>query len=221
MSDIEVAGSSVYIGGVFTSAHGVPRNHFAAIDVATGLATPWDPNPNTPATSLSFPFLEVDGGLVYVAGLFSTIGGQDRLNLASVDPVTGLASPWNPGGGSAPLSIMDGIVYLGGSGAIDATTGALASWNPSFYSGQCCLDFSPPGPQGGTLEAGDGVVYVGADFYWYGVYGGQLRSGIAAVAGVSTSAPAPDAIAIEAESTSATPDRSAMKPASPPGSGGR
>ena len=41
------SGSLVYVGGSFSTIGGQARNNLAAIDTTTGLATSWDPNPNS------------------------------------------------------------------------------------------------------------------------------------------------------------------------------
>jgi len=36
-------GSAVFLGGTFTSVNGWTRNHLAAVDITTKVATSWDP----------------------------------------------------------------------------------------------------------------------------------------------------------------------------------
>ena len=63
-----VSGNTVYVGGIFTSIGGQPRNRIAAIDATTGLATAWNPNADSWEQSLA-----VSGGIVYAGGAFTNI----------------------------------------------------------------------------------------------------------------------------------------------------
>jgi putative cell wall-binding protein len=139
----EVTGSSVYVGGGFTSLGGQARNGLAEIDV-TGTATAWNPATDFGATALTLV-----GTTLYVGGAFTTIGGQPRDLAGAIDTTTALALAWNPnithdGGASVNKIIVDGaITYLAGFfitvdgearsnlAAVDSTTGALSPWAPN------------------------------------------------------------------------------------------
>ncbi len=69
--DLVVSGSTVYVGGGFTSIGGESRARIAAIDATTGLATSWDPGSNGNVQQLA-----VAGGFVYAFSPFANfIGG--------------------------------------------------------------------------------------------------------------------------------------------------
>ena len=70
--ELELSGSNIYIGGLFTNVGGQARNRIAAIDKTTGLATAWDPNSNN-----SVRAIVVDGSTVYVGSQSS--GRASRL----------------------------------------------------------------------------------------------------------------------------------------------
>ncbi|MDP2711591.1 MAG: hypothetical protein Q8O56_10265, partial [Solirubrobacteraceae bacterium] len=180
---IDTSGSIVYVGGDFSSIGGQPRNGLAALDTATGNATPWNPNPNW-----SVEVLAVSGSTVYVGGRFSSIGGQPRNGLAALDTGTGSATSWNPVGfGFASvyaLAVSGSTVYVGGSffssiggqlrnglAALDATTGNATAWNPN-----------PTDSHGQTfvfaLAVSGSTVYVGGQF---SSIGGQPRNHLAAL----------------------------------------
>jgi trimeric autotransporter adhesin len=139
-------GSTIYIGGDFThvgpdgGGAGATRNHIAAIDAATGVPTPLEPNANGQIYSLA-----LSGGTLYVGGLFTSVAGQPRNNIAALDVATGAATARNPNASSdvEALVVSGGRVYAGGHfgsiggqprekiAALDAATGAATAWNPN------------------------------------------------------------------------------------------
>jgi trimeric autotransporter adhesin len=140
-----LSGGYLYVGGSFTSIGGITVNNLAAIDLVTGAASGWNPNPNNTITSIT-----ATGGAIYVGGNFSTIGGRSINNLAKIDTGSGLAYTWdaklyNYPATSVPYTLStDGkTIFAGGSfngvgsttrnglGAIDLTTGRVTSWNPN------------------------------------------------------------------------------------------
>jgi hypothetical protein len=176
-----VSGSTVYVGGVFTSVGGQSRNNLAALDATTGLATSWDPNPNS--SDFGTTALTVDGSNVYVSGDFTTIGGQSRNNIAAIDSTTGLATIWNPNANNVSYSIVvsGSTVYTDGEfnniggqsrnhiAALDATTGLATSWNPGSSASISFLR---------AIAVSGSTVYVGG---FMNSIGGQTRRGIAAL----------------------------------------
>ena len=60
---LAVSGSTVYAGGRFSSIGGQVRNNIAALDAATGAATPWN-RTRTPTSRL----LAVSGATLYAGG---------------------------------------------------------------------------------------------------------------------------------------------------------
>ena len=147
---LAVNGSTVLAGGNFTSIGGQVRNHIAAIDASSGVATAWNPDSDGPP-SATVSALVVNGSTVYVGGFFSTIGGQPRNSLAALDASTGAAMSWNPDvdGPVDALALSGSTVYAGGGfihvggqihvalAAIDSTT-AVARDLP--------IDLRGPGP---------------------------------------------------------------------------
>ncbi len=135
----------VYAGGSFLTIGGQSRVNLAAIDPSTGLATSWNPAAKmTPKDLTQVAALVVSGTTVYVAGVFSEMGGQTRNNLAAIDAATGLATNWNPNadGMVRALAVNGSKVYVGGFfaniggaargniAALDATSGLATSWDP-------------------------------------------------------------------------------------------
>jgi hypothetical protein len=108
-------GATLYVAGEFTHLDGATRNHLAAIDVATGAVTPFDPNLDGAVLSLA-----LHGSTLYVGGTFSHVGAIPARNLARIDVTTGAADPtWQP----VPDRAVDAIavspdgttVYAGGA----------------------------------------------------------------------------------------------------------
>jgi hypothetical protein len=86
---IAVRDNDVYLGGDFTSVGGQARNLIAKVSRAGALDPTFNPN----ATGGDIPAVHaivVTSTDVYVGGDFSSIGGQPRLDLARLNPVTGL-----------------------------------------------------------------------------------------------------------------------------------
>ena len=74
-------GSTVYVGGRFTTVRGLSRPRIAAISAVTGEPTAWDPNVWSWVRALA---LSADGSRIYVGGQFKTINGVERLRLAAI-----------------------------------------------------------------------------------------------------------------------------------------
>ena len=144
---IEVVGNTAYIGGQFTAVRaagaasgGVTRNRAAAIDLATGAVTSWNPNVNGTVQTIA-----VSGTTVYMGGSFTTVGGKSAQRLVAVNATTG-ALIWkaNMNAQVVAIALSHGLVYAGGFfttangtarsylAAFSQSTGALnATWKPT------------------------------------------------------------------------------------------
>src|SRR4029077_3884225 len=82
VSALAMSGGALYVGGAFTRIAGQQRFNIAAIDVASGSPTSWNPNPGgvdtPPVTALA-----VSGSTIYVGGYFNSMGGQPRNYVAA------------------------------------------------------------------------------------------------------------------------------------------
>lgn len=147
---IAVSGTTVYLGGQFTSmrpagaAAGtgeVARNHVAAVSLTTGNLLPWNPNTNGTVRAL-----KVAGSAVYLGGAFTQVGGVSHLRIAKV-AATGagaVVAAWNATatGEVFALASAGGTIYLGGGfGTVDGSAranlaavkgadGTVLPWNP-------------------------------------------------------------------------------------------
>ncbi len=100
-----------YIGGDFIAVGQIPRKNLAHI-LADQTVSPWDPGANGPVRALA-----VGPTAVYVGGVFTSVGGQNRNHAAALDPTTGLATAWDPNVSDLVIGIAvsGSTVYLGGS----------------------------------------------------------------------------------------------------------
>lgn len=177
LNTLHVVGSSVYVGGNFTSVGGGERNKLAEVDAKTGAATPWNPRPNSEVWALASSVESV-----YAGGYFMSLGNwQRRTCLAALDATTGELTSWDArlaGYQVQALAVRDSTLYVGGDfsevgglgrsylAAFDLQTGDPVPWTPS-----------PSGPVW-CLAPSDTVLYVGGLF---GSIGGQERHRIAAL----------------------------------------
>ena len=188
VASMTIHGHTLYAGGWFNSAGGEARGGLAAFDIATGTATPWNPDVLVGDEYLNgwVSDLAVSGNTVYVGGQFLTVGGQERPNVAAVDAISGHVTSWNPraDGEVDALFVSGSTVYAGGSfvsmydwvprnclAALDVTTGAATSWNPEVE-----------GPEVRAVAAIGDTVYIGGAF---GSVNGQPRMSLAAVHGIT------------------------------------
>ena len=170
----------VYAGGMFTSIGGQSRRGIAALAVASGLATAWDPNLG--GSPFQVTALLVDRDVVYVGGAFTGMGGQPRNNIAALDAATATATNWNPSASSSvnALASAPGVIYaagyftsIGGQArsriaALDSATGQATDWNPSTERNNPVV----------ALAVNGGTVYAGG---FFNSMGGQVRNALAAL----------------------------------------
>jgi len=187
---LAIKGQVLYIGGNFKfvfdgSGLAFARNNLAAIDVVSGVVTPWNPDATGIIESMA---LSGDGRALYVGGSFSTIDGMARRNLAVIDTQrdSNNIGNWNPDPDAVvralALSVDNLSLYVGGDfqsfqggsiirrflASLNPLTAAVNSWQPA-----------PDGAVYVLLPAPDGAsLYVGGDFL---AIGGQARSHLATV----------------------------------------
>lgn len=135
-----LSGTTLYLGGSFSTVAGQPRERLAAIDVNTAELLPWNPGATEAVSSLTVS----SAGSVFASGAFLTIGGLARHHLAEIDGA-GAVTPWiadaRPEGamltssGVGTLIVSSALTARGnvartGLAAFDLTTGALLPWAP-------------------------------------------------------------------------------------------
>ena len=133
-------GTSLWVGGAFTTIGGVARSRVAKLSASTGAVDP----AFAPAANDTVRVLALDGAQLFVGGAFTTIGTTTRNRLAKVNATTGaLDATFNPNANNAVyglalddanrrLYVSGNFSTLGGAarngmGRVDATSGAVAS----------------------------------------------------------------------------------------------
>lgn len=87
-------GNKFYAGGNFTSIGVTPRNSLASFDTATKALTPFDANLNSSASIQSI--VSWGKNLIVRGQNLSSINGDARQYIGTIDSVTKLATPFNP-----------------------------------------------------------------------------------------------------------------------------
>ncbi len=174
-------GSTIYIGGEFTSVQNSSRVNFAAVSSA-GALLPWKSNANG-----SVRAFVVSGSTLYMGGAFRKVQTVSRLGLAAINGTNGTLLAWSPSvtiPGTTEVPIVRGLALANGDvvavgkftsasgpgespqsepnqARFDATTGARKSWadNYAFLSYGVVSDgtdyyVAAGGPGGSILRYG-------------------------------------------------------------------
>lgn len=186
---LDTTGSSIYVGGAFTSIGGLARNRLAKLSLAssTGSVDPtWNPNANERVYSLALN----TAGDIFAGGQFSSIGGQLRFRIAKLSGGgTGAVDPvWNPA--ASTNSVVSEVWSDGGGWVYAGGTFTSIGGSPRTYlarlsetgAGLVDADWAPVLDSSvATFARGSGdSVYVGGQF---SSIDGQLRKGIARFGG--------------------------------------
>ena len=105
--DMDIDGTTLYVGGRFATVGGQPRLRLAAFDLANGAAlnTTWAPTTSAGGVynyngnielGDSVTALDVSGGKVYIGGGIFAINGQARNRVGAVDATTGALDAYDP-----------------------------------------------------------------------------------------------------------------------------
>ena len=165
---LDSIGSTIYIGGAFTTVNDTPRSRLAAVDTS-GALTPWNPNANDSVYALTHV-----GSTVYAGGGFHQVnGGVLRGGAAAFDTAgSGTATGWDPRPGAnadwsgwvTALAHTDTEMYIGGwfdtvgacpsatctsapnLAAVSLSNGTpLTTWQPGVDNFVWALGLSPQG----------------------------------------------------------------------------
>jgi hypothetical protein len=159
---IEVVGSTVYLGGSFSSVNGVARRNLAAVDRTSGDLLRWRPRADDTVREIQLG----PEGTLFLGGRFTTIDGKTRRHIAEIT-TGGKLRGWAPmigqiSGFPCPprcppnvltiaFSVGGRIVYFGGHfGTVNGTPRrevaavridddeALRAWDPDPYADANC-----------------------------------------------------------------------------------
>lgn len=151
-------GSTIYIGGDFSSVQGSSRASFAAVSSA-GTLLPWKSNANG-----SVRAFVVSGSTVYMAGAFRRVQTVGRLGLAAINGTNGTLLPWSPSvtiPGTTTVPIVRGLALANGD---VVAVGKFSSANGPGEAPQ-------PEPNQARFDATTGARKPWADNYAYLSYG--------------------------------------------------
>jgi hypothetical protein len=122
---LAVSGRTVYIGGSFTHAARAARSSLVAVDRRTGAVASWNAvvSGSDQPSNQAVEALALTGTVLYVGGSFTSIGGQQRTNIASLRTGTATATQWQPGADSdvSAIALSRSTVFAGGR--FDSTGG--------------------------------------------------------------------------------------------------
>jgi hypothetical protein len=114
---LAVAGSRIYIGGVFDLVAGSPGRALAALDTADGHVLSW----HVPISGEVISVIVTDAASVYIGGGlgvgFTQVGGSPRFSLAEIDARTANVTDWNPrpNEGVSAIAIAGSQIAIGGN----------------------------------------------------------------------------------------------------------
>lgn len=106
-------GKILYVGGDFSAIGGEIRNRLAALDTATGVALPWNPDVNDTVYDLE---LSPEGNVLYLGGAFTTIGEATRRYVGAVNAASGNETAWDPSADGTVLTmeLSGDTLFIGG-----------------------------------------------------------------------------------------------------------
>ena len=134
-------GTTLYVGGKFTTLDGSSRNRIGALDPGTGALLSFNPGASNDVYAIA---PDATGSTLYVGGSFTNLAGSTRNRIGAVTSTGSLVSTFNPSASSVvwSLAVSGSTVYAGGtfatiggqpraSVAALATNGLATAFNPA------------------------------------------------------------------------------------------
>lgn len=167
-----VRGRTVYVGGLFTHARGLPRRSLVAVSAVTGKPTSWSPRIDPGSREGAVSSVSASERALFFSGSFEKVDGTPRDTVASVDLATARLNEWHPDVGTAPLVVDGDTVYLGRRSlvAVDSDRGTNIKWQTALEV------FRVPNVDAIVVSAGT-VYFAG----FFESANGSTRQGLAAV----------------------------------------
>lgn len=147
VNTMAVSGGNLIVGGSFSNIGAAVRSRIAALSFANGTATSWNPNiSGIKGTTFNVNTLATVGNNIYAGGIFYSVGGAVRNNVAAIDATTGLLSSWDANANNIVRAVYadNNYVYLGGDfttvngtilknriAQINVSNGLPTGWNPN------------------------------------------------------------------------------------------
>ncbi len=192
---LALSGSTLYVGGSFSSVGGQPKTNLAALTVGgplDGLAiAAFDPQPSRSGCAAcgSVATLTAYGSTVFVGGMFDTIGGQPRSYLAALNGADGSATAFNPSpnGNVRDLAVAGSTLYVGGTFRSIAGAPSIGGQPRNYTAVLNIADGTAtafdPDTNGmvQTVAVSGSAVFLGG---FFSSVGGVVRDGLAALSAV-------------------------------------
>lgn len=176
VKDIVRVGGDLYLGGTFGRVNGVSRPGLAKVSAANGKLSSWRVVTSGGRPRSLFP--SPNGKDLIVAGSFTSLSGQSRNFLGSVNLGSGAVTPWHPVPPCSNCDIFD--VVADGSGVYAANGGGGGGRATKWFEGSNNIVWAVRGDGNSQAVAvHDGTVYVGGHFG--PIFDGQRRGNLAAV----------------------------------------
>jgi putative cell wall-binding protein len=189
-----LSGTTLYVGGSFTSLGGQPRNGLGAINLLNGTVTAWDPSVDPGAGVYD---MALSGTTLFIGGDFTTVDGDTRNRLAAIDTTATVAgtytTAWDPDSDDSVFALLlDGTtLYVGGQfgvldgetrshgAAIDTTATVAGTYTTAW-------DPSSDGSLITSLAKSGTTVFAGGNFSNIGGANRERVAGLDATTGLAT-----------------------------------
>ena len=147
VSSLAISNNLLIAGGSFSNIGGQARNRIASLNLTTGNASNWNPNVmGIKGTTFNVNAVSNYGNNIFIGGLFYSVGGTTRNNLACLDLTSNQLSSWNPNINNIvrAISLDNNYVYIGGDfttvngtiiknhiAQLNISDGLPTGWNPN------------------------------------------------------------------------------------------